>query len=104
MSISGDLTVVGAFFDDAVSQSGSAYVFRRTGTSWSEEAKLTVSDAAEGDWFGRAVSISGGLVVVGAFLDDTGTGSAYAYDLGRCLVGGLATTRGPCNHPGPPGG
>ena len=55
--------------DVADADSGSAYVFERnagartTGARWQ---KLTASDAAAGDFFGAAVSISGDTVVVGA--------------------------------------
>ena len=81
VSISGDLAIVGApFDDDAGNQSGSAYVFRRTGTSWSQEAKLTATEAAADDQFGVSVSISGDLAVVGAFGDDdAGSTSGAAY-------------------------
>lgn len=41
------------------SSSGSAYVFTRSGTAWTETAKFTASDAAEGDNFGTGVSVSG---------------------------------------------
>lgn len=85
VSISGALAVVGAGGDDdAGRQSGSAYVFRRTGTSWSQTMKLTASDAAGGDSFGNAVSISGNLAIVAAaFADDNGnsSGSAYVFSL-----------------------
>ncbi|MCH7820343.1 MAG: T9SS type A sorting domain-containing protein [Candidatus Marinimicrobia bacterium] len=79
VSISGDYAVVGAHDDG--DHSGSAYLFKRTGTSWTEEAKLLASDGAAGDHFG-VVSISGGYVVVGAYFDDdngTDAGSAYLY-------------------------
>ncbi len=84
VSISGPIVVVGAPFDDvAGSNSGSAYIFRFDGTGWVEESKLTASDAAAGDRFGTSVSMSGGLVVVGAKSDDVGplidSGSAYIY-------------------------
>jgi len=43
----GDKIVVGAGGnDDNGAQSGSAYVFTRTGTVWSLQAKLTASDRA----------------------------------------------------------
>ena len=45
--------------DDNGSASGSAYVFKRTGASWAEEAKLLPSDGAISDVFGISVSISG---------------------------------------------
>ena len=83
VSISGDYAVVGAQWDDDNgSSSGSAYVFKRTGTSWAQEAKLIPSDGAAGDFFGESVSISGDYAVVGAHLDsDNGgfSGSAYLF-------------------------
>ena len=45
-------------------------------------AKLGASDPAEKDYFGRSVSISGDLIVVGAYYDDDGgseSGSAYVF-------------------------
>ncbi len=68
-SIDGDLLIVGAQSGDADAaiNSGSAYVFRRTGARWTEEAKLTASDAASGDAFGDFVSIDGDLAILGAF-------------------------------------
>jgi hypothetical protein len=81
--ISGDTIVVGAVNDDdGGTDSGSAYVFTQSGTSWSQQQKLTASDAAAGDSFGFAVSISGNTVVAGAFNDDDGgtsSGSAYVF-------------------------
>ncbi len=71
VSISGDYAVVGAYIDDDNGDSsGSAYVFKRTGTSWAQEAKLLPSDGAAGDNFGFSVSISGDYAVVGAQTDD----------------------------------
>ena len=82
VSISGDYAIIGAFGDDDDgSSSGSAYIFVRDGQSWTEQAKLTASDAAAGDGFG-SVSISGDYAVVGARLDDdngTDSGSAYIF-------------------------
>ncbi|MCH7498230.1 MAG: hypothetical protein IH971_10315, partial [Candidatus Marinimicrobia bacterium] len=81
VSISGDYAIVGAWGDDDNgSFSGSAYLFKRTGTSWAQEAKLLPSDGAAGDQFGFSVSISGDYAVVGApFDDDNGTESGSAY-------------------------
>ncbi|MCH7820039.1 MAG: T9SS type A sorting domain-containing protein [Candidatus Marinimicrobia bacterium] len=83
VSISGDYVVVGAFQDgDNGIWSGSAYVFKRTDTSWAEEAKLLASDGAADDWFGSSVSISGDYAVVGAWGDDDNgskSGSAYVF-------------------------
>lgn len=81
VGISGARLVVGAFQDDdGGSASGSAYVFTRSGSVWSEDAKLTASDAAAGDHFGRDVAIQGSRVLVGAWLDsDAGSASGSAY-------------------------
>ena len=90
VSISGDSVVVGApSDDDGGSGSGSAYVFTRSGTEWSQQEKLTASDAAESDRFGISVAISGDSVVVGANLDDDGgsdSGSAYVFTRSGCLL------------------
>ena len=50
---------------------GSAYVFTRSGTVWSQQQKLTASDGAASDRFGGSVAISGDTAIVGAFADDT---------------------------------
>ncbi|MFN2468534.1 MAG: FG-GAP repeat protein [Gaiellaceae bacterium] len=84
VAISGDTALVGADGDDvgANSAQGSAYVFTRTGTVWSEEQQLTASDGAANDFFGT-VAISGDTAVVGAFGDTVGAnqfqGSAYVF-------------------------
>jgi hypothetical protein len=83
VAISGDVVIAGAISDDhAGAFSGSAYIFRFNGTNWNQEAKLTASDAAVGDLFGVAVSISGDVAVVGASSHDDGaadSGSAYIF-------------------------
>ena len=77
VSISGDYAIVGAYGDG--SYAGSAYIFIRSGTSWSQQAKLTASDAATNDNFGYRVSISGSYAIVGAYGDDSNKGSAYIF-------------------------
>ncbi len=83
VSCSGDTLVVGSYRDDDGGvDSGSAYVFVRSGTSWSQEAKLIASDAAENDAFGRSVALSGDVLAVGAFQDDDAgfdSGSVYVF-------------------------
>jgi hypothetical protein len=62
VGISGDTVVAGARSnDDGGTDSGSAYVFTRNGTSWSEQQKLTASDAAAGDFFGASVCQSAAI-------------------------------------------
>ena len=83
VSISGDYAIIGAYGDDDNgNNSGSAYIFYRNGTSWTEQIKLTPLDGASEDRFGCAVSISGDYAIVGAWGDDgTGIdrGSAYIF-------------------------
>ncbi len=85
VSISGDTAVVGADGDDtaAGSGAGSVYVFTRTGSVWTEQTKLTPSDAGSGDNFGHSLDLKGDNAVIGAWLDDTtaggNAGSAYIF-------------------------
>ncbi|PXF62173.1 MAG: hypothetical protein C4B59_00750 [Candidatus Methanogaster sp.] len=83
VAISGDCVVVGAYEDaDAGNDSGSAYIFKRDGTAWAQEAKITASDGAAYDHFGASVAVSGDCAVLGAWRDgDTGpwSGSSYIF-------------------------
>jgi hypothetical protein len=66
VSISGEYALIGAWHDgDSGSSSGSAYIFKRDGVIWTEEARLTASDGANGDFFGTSVSLSGDYAIVG---------------------------------------
>ncbi len=80
-SIEGDYAVIGAYRDDNSNgvDAGSVYVFKRTGTSWMEQGKLIASDGEAGDRFGIEVSMDGGYAIIGAYYDDTNTGSAYMF-------------------------
>jgi acetyltransferase-like isoleucine patch superfamily enzyme len=81
VALAGDTAVIGAASDDhAGIGSGAAYVFARAGGVWSQQAKLTASDAGVRDFFGSSVAVSGDTVVVGAnhFLKP-GTGAAYVF-------------------------
>ncbi|MFB3099243.1 MAG: FG-GAP repeat protein, partial [Acidimicrobiia bacterium] len=81
VAIDGVTAVIGAF---AVDPGGAAYVFRFDAdtSTWIEEQKLLASDREVGDHFGRTVSISGDVALIGAPRDDdngTGSGSAYLF-------------------------
>jgi hypothetical protein len=80
LSISGDTALIGAWADDDNgADSGSAYVFTRTGTTWTEQAKLLASDGTAGDSFGWWVAIEGDTALIGAAGDDMLKGSAYVF-------------------------
>ena len=82
VSMSGDLVVVGAPFDD--DGRGKVYVYRRKGLElFEEEAMLTTDPRNRIDYFGGSVSISGNTIVVGARFDDErarDAGAAYVFE------------------------
>ncbi len=77
VSISGDYAVIGAEgFND---YSGTAYIFKRDGTTWSQQAQITGSDTDFSDAFGCSVSISGDSAIIGAYGNDCTRGAAYIF-------------------------
>ena len=90
VSISGNYAIVGAGADDDDNEnSGSAYVFKRDGASWKQQAKLVADKGRKDDWFGSTVVISDDFAFVAAPWSDSrgeDTGTAYIFkrnDLGR---------------------
>jgi hypothetical protein len=84
VAIFGDTIVVGVEKDDtaAGADAGSAYVFTRSDSTWSQQDHLFAGDGAAGDYFGNSVAIASGMIVVGAIYDNTAagqTGSAYVF-------------------------
>lgn len=91
VAVSGDTLLVGAPNDDAPDGSqGGAYVFQRSGSSWSHQVTLR-NPSIEQARFGWSVAIDGDLAVVGCATcgEDpmfSNTGSFFAYE--RNLGGG----------------
>ncbi len=80
VAIEGDTLVVGAAWDDeGGSDVGSAYVFERSGTTWTEVAKLVPSTPVDDLYFGMDIALSGDTVVVGAPSLFFGHGEAYVF-------------------------
>jgi hypothetical protein len=80
VSVDGNTALVGAFWGDGIqTDSGSAYAFSRSGTTWTEQDKLVASDGGGYEEFGYAVSISEDTALIGAFGDDSAKGSAYIF-------------------------
>ena len=77
VSVSGDTAIVGA--GGNATFTGAAYVFVRSGTSWTKQATLLAGNGAANDYFGISVSVSGDTAIVGAFYTASGTGAAYAF-------------------------
>lgn len=74
--------VVGSIWDDQRgSNAGAAFVFsKEPGQLWSQEAKLTASDASRSAYFGSSVDVSGNYAVVGASGVNGRTGAAYIFE------------------------
>ena len=85
VAVSGNTAVVGAINHTVGSnqQQGAAYAFVESGTAWSQQAELTASDGASGDYFGWSVAVSGNTAVVGAIHHAVGSnqqqGAAYVF-------------------------
>lgn len=83
LSSDGSTLIVGASNEDpgGVADAGSAYVFTRSGTTWTEQQKISASDAGSNDFFGTSVAIgnSGDFVVVGAPATTLDAGAAYTF-------------------------
>ncbi len=94
LSSDGNTAIVGAWFDDVdyVNQ-GSASVYTRSGTTWTQQQTITQTD---GEFFGASVALSsdGNTAIVGAYPDDVGSsadqGSATAFVL--AVVSGVPTS------------
>ncbi|RHX86411.1 putative Ig domain-containing protein [Leptospira stimsonii] len=92
VAISGDTIVIGAIGEDSnvttvanapnpgltpagdndsAANSGAAYVFRRSGTTWAWEAYLKAPNTGSTNQFGNLVAISGDTIVVSAIFEDS---------------------------------
>lgn len=72
VAISGNTAVIGApGHHSAGSSAGSANIFTRSGTSWSQQTVMAANDVAPFDNFGAAVALSGDQAVIGSSFDDT---------------------------------
>ena len=87
VGIDGEVLVVGSHFADrpTASSAGAVYVFRRSGTVWTQVQKL-LSTAGPfgvfGQYFGESLAFRGGKIVIGATGDnspETAAGSVYVF-------------------------
>jgi hypothetical protein len=83
LSVSGETLAIGAYNDPAVAnESGSVYLFEKTGSNWEFFQKIFPSDGHAGAKFGHSLAIENNRLVVGSIYDQTlpgETGSAYVY-------------------------
>ena len=90
VAISGDTVVVGApreasdssdQADNSARFTGAAYVFFRSGNTWSQQAYLKASNADLSDEFGASVAISGEIIVVGSEIEESGSNNVNGNQL-----------------------
>jgi len=86
VAVYGDTVAVGAREDDTAAgpDAGSAYIFTRTGSVWTEDQKLTPADPFNGDRFGISAAFTeAGHLVVGAaekqLTNPNGQGAVYYF-------------------------
>jgi hypothetical protein len=94
VAISGDTIVVGATeedsnatgvngnqLDNSTGNSGAAYVFVRTGDTWTQQAYIKASNTRMLYYFGNAVAVSGDTIVIGAYrqISRNIAGEAYVF-------------------------
>ena len=86
VSVDGDRIAVGApLHSDTLNLRGAAYLFERSGTTWSQQARIVPEAANQVDYVGRAVALKGNHLVIGAptSLDNVNgpePGSVYIYE------------------------
>ena len=61
--------------------SGGAFIYEYNGEKWIQTQQVIASDGKTGDKFGYSVSISGTIVIVGAFRKNSNKGGAYIFEL-----------------------
>ena len=84
VAVAGDTVVVGAHREDSNAtgvngnqadnsafDAGAAYVFVRSGTTWTQQAYLKASNTGADDRFGWSVAVAGDTVVVGAINEES---------------------------------
>ncbi|HMX29108.1 MAG TPA: putative Ig domain-containing protein, partial [Blastocatellia bacterium] len=81
VALDGNTAVIGAPYDDDTR--GSAYVFVRSGTTWTQQTRLTANDGALNDYFGWSVAIKGDTALIGTLYGpgnaDADEGAAYVF-------------------------
>ncbi|MGO9951069.1 MAG: hypothetical protein ACLPN1_02525 [Dissulfurispiraceae bacterium] len=87
LSGDGNTALIGAYFKTIGNNEnqGAAYVFVRSGSTWSQQQELTSSDGAEIDLFGQSVALSGdgNTALIGAdqktISNNADQGAAYVF-------------------------
>jgi FG-GAP repeat protein/type IX secretion system substrate protein/HYDIN/CFA65/VesB family protein/GLUG motif-containing protein len=94
VALTEDKAVVGAVYEDdnvygtdSIATAGSAYVFSRSGSTWTQQAKLVPDHRAEDNRFGFHVAISGSYILVSSPYEDMDADSLdYEVSAGAAYV------------------
>ncbi|MEP6484752.1 MAG: FG-GAP repeat protein [Rudaea sp.] len=82
VAIHGNTVLVGA--PSVASYRGAVYAFQRSGSTWTQKAKLVAADGADNDYFGQALAIGPSQIAIGAPIKNVGTnskqGRVYLFD------------------------
>lgn len=83
VAVDGDTAVIGVLYDNGSTQStidaGSAHLFVRSGSSWSQQAILWADSPGQSDFFSNSLAVSGDTVFVGAPFKDNSKGAVFIY-------------------------
>ncbi|MFI5298783.1 MAG: hypothetical protein ACHREM_11860 [Polyangiales bacterium] len=102
VAIGGTTAIVGAFQMTVGTHldHGAAYVFTRTGSTWTQEQELLAADGGANDQFGFSASMSGTTAVIGASGKAVGAqgdqGAAYVF-IAAHTAGDSCTAATDCN-------
>jgi hypothetical protein len=78
LSADGNTALVGGSNDGGV---GAAWVYTRSGSTWTQQAKLTGGEEIGSGWFGWSVALSadGETALVGGYVDHSNLGAAWVF-------------------------
>lgn len=85
VALSENTALISARRDDTEelgADAGSAYIFVRDSSTWTQQAKLTSPDGLDDDRFGRGVALNGNIAIISAMNHDangSNTGAVYVY-------------------------
>lgn len=86
LNYTGNKIIIGAYFYEAATIGGAAYVYTRSGNIWNYSQRITASDSQSYKNFGYSLSLSsdGDVVIIGAYRDsgpniENDVGSAYIF-------------------------
>ena len=94
---SGTKTNQNLVFGDKGEIGNSSFAYSEAATIASTENKITASDGAASDQFGYSVAIGNGRIVVGAYNDGSGSGSAYIFDPDGTQIAKITASDGATN-------